>query len=341
MSGMSNKLAGEFRYEIHKKDGTVVKTTDFQKNLVLDGGLSVMGMAHYDSGNGWRDTWFHWQQKCVVGTGNSQPVITQVALDAQVGEVALNQNTYDYAYVDDGSGYYKVSRTCRYDFEGLGVVNIAEIGLKCQSVLCTRALLRDSFGAQTTISLLADEILVVYYKVTAYHSTADTVSLVDLVDKNGNREPYKITMRIASVGEARVYQSTVASGYQIYTGSYGVVYADAAIYTTGELQPITTSPAQMSNKPNLLKYIRYESSDFGTYFKLKGYSAGSYKRYVELDVGIQHLNGDIGYVIFSFRNGFAFQAKIERVSDGAPITKTDKHKLRIPFYISWARHEEV
>ncbi|WP_411686909.1 hypothetical protein [Acinetobacter indicus] len=152
----------------------IVRETPEFHNLVLTTGLARMAVGN-------------WVDRCVVGTGNSTPVASQVALDN-----FLASTTTTAAGVSDTGGiqvttapyYWFGRRTWRFGV-GTAVGNISEVGLGWgNTTLWNRALIRDELGNPTTITVLSDEYLDVISEVRVFPSESE--STINLKDKLGN-----------------------------------------------------------------------------------------------------------------------------------------------------------
>lgn len=153
------------------KNGKTTKETDWFNNEVLDTGLARMSVGT-------------WIDRCCVGTGNSTPLPTQVALDNFVASTTTKQG-------DDITGiqvsiepfYLWARRTWRFA-EGVATGNLSEVGLGWGNAnLWNRALMRDINGDQTTITVLSDEYLDIVSEVRVYPQRTVSGSF-DLLDKN-------------------------------------------------------------------------------------------------------------------------------------------------------------
>lgn len=138
------------------------------RNLITNGGLDRMGTND------------DWMDFCQVGSGNTTPVATDVALvarvagsSAQVGNSPAAQPSAPY--------YFSLTRTIRFAV-GVAAGNLAEVGMGWASTgsLFSRALILDTAGAPTTITVLADEVLDVTYQFRCYPPLTDTSGTVTL-----------------------------------------------------------------------------------------------------------------------------------------------------------------
>ena len=303
-------MAGEFRVVVKRADGSTKIDTGYQKNLILNQGLDFFG------GKNGTDMMAY----CVIGSGNSQPSYTQNKLDTAIkGVSGGNFSTkYDYDAARDGS-LYKTNRVCKYSFTGLNNVNVSELGLASiydsttTYFLCTRALIKDSQGNPTTITVLSGEILEIYYKLWAVYDTTDKTGTLNLLDGVGGSVAYNYVLSPMLVGHT--YYKDV--GYLLGSDYNKLVFSgDKAIFT-GE-----PSNYFYSTRDNAI---------------LSSYVMGSYKRVFTATFGIYDANGSIR--TYGFYNMGWWQIRFGSVANDSPITKTNTQTLSIPVEFSWGRYE--
>lgn len=308
-------MAGEFRCVVKRADGSTKLDTGYQKNLILNQGLDFFG------GNNGSDMMAY----CVIGSGNSQPVYTQNKLDTAVlGVSGTDSSTKnDYNAATDGN-LYKTNKVRKYSFTGLNNVNISEVGIASSYsntttyYLCTRALIKDSSGNPTTITVLPGEQLDIYYKLWAVYDTTDKSGTINLLDGAGASVAYNYKARLANVGSTSYFLSPYvivrpASASNKYQGVY-----------SGDLVAITSYPDSRL----------YETTNT----TMVTYVPGSYKRTAQLPFAVTEANGSIRTVLFDAGIG-AWQIRFGSVANDSPITKTNTQTLSIPIEISWGRYE--
>jgi len=151
----------------------VVRETPEFRNIVLTTGLARMAV------NTWID-------RCCVGTGNSTPVASQVALDNFLASTTTKASGADDTggiQVTEAPFYWFGRRTWRFA-NGVATGNISEVGLGWgDSNLWNRALIKDVNGNPTTITVLADEYLDVISEVRVYPK--ESTGAFNVVDKSG------------------------------------------------------------------------------------------------------------------------------------------------------------
>lgn len=302
-------FAGEFRIVVSDKDGNIKQDTGYQKNLILNQGLEFFGGGKGSSINAY----------CVIGSGNSTPAITQTQLDVAVAITSGTNTTSDYSYVDKGDNLYRVWEQKQYRFEGLNNANISEVGLASQGNLTThwlttRALIKDSLGNPTTITVKTGEVLDIYYKIHKVIDTLDKSFVVNMLDGDGGNVPYNVIVRPYDVGTTswRVSNSAVHGDWLYFAAS-------------GDLSAITSKPNYNSINTQLSETDSYVPNSYKIILK------NSF-RLVDATTGIRiYVTGRYRFITFQVRFG--------SVENDSPIPKTANHTLELPFEISWGRYE--
>ena len=306
-------MAGEFRVVVKRADGSTKIDTGYQKNLILNQGLDFFG----------GDNGANMMAYCVIGSGNSQPSYTQNKLDTAITGVSGSSNStkLDYDASRDGN-LYKTNSVSKYSFTGLNNVNISELGLASTYsnpstyYLCTRALIKDSSGNPTTITVLSGEILEIYYKLWAVFDTTDKTGTLNLLDGVGGSVAYNWKLRLAYVTSAAyIYVESRLKNIS-NTGKY-------SNFNTGDLVAITSSPSGTGSN---------YSFTFGSY------TSGSYKLVVSLTLTVDQENKPIRTMTLATSMG-SYQIRFGSVANDSPITKTSTQTLSIPIEVSWGRYE--
>lgn len=304
-------IAGEVRLVVKKSCGAVKKDTGFQKNLILNQGLDFFG-----GGKG-----FNIFSACAIGSGNSTPVATQTKLDAFLTITTGSPSSSEYDYAASSDNLYKTNKVYKYVFTGLNNVNVSEVGLvsdgstSANYYLCTRALLKDSLGTPTTITVLDGETLEIYYKLWRVISILDTSHVVNMLDGKGDSKPYNIIVRPFDVG--KVAWDTV--------GNIADIGAINRVSTSG-LSEITSEPTLTEDTRPTINADAYT----GLSFKLK----------TSMTFSVSQANHNIR-VIFSLNKFYRFQFRFGSVLNDSPIPKTSNETLTIPLEFSWGRYEGV
>lgn len=322
-------MAGEFRCVVKRADGSTKIDTGYQKNLILNQGLDFFGG---NNGN-------NMMTYCVIGSGNSQPVYTQNKLDTAIKGVSGTtfSTKYDYDVARDGN-LYKTNRVSKYSFTGLNNVNVSELGLASTYsdtstyYLCTRALIKDSQGNPTTITVLNGEVLEIYYKLWAVFDTTDKIGALNLLDGVGGSASYNYIVRPATVGVT----DPVAGGNS-FADSIGKVIN---YLSRSNDRGFYVSSSGMSNiaslPPNLVSY----GSIYDSSFPVAGssYTSGSYKKTLTLNCPVDKLNQRIDS-LFLYSTFGSWQISLKSTSNNSGFTKTSTQTLTIPIEFSWGRYE--
>lgn len=313
MQAVNIGIAGEVRCVITKADGTVKTDTGYQKNLILNQGLDFFG-----GGNG--GSMFY---ECAIGAGNTAPSPTQTALDSYITMATGAISSSSYGYTADETNTYKTFATHKYTYTGLNNVTIGEVGLVSQGTtntdyyLCTRALIKDSSGVATTITVLQGETLDIYYKLWRVVSTLAQNYVIDVSDGNGGSTPYNVAVKPVSVGNTD------------YWGTMGI---SIQLDTRYSFYVATTDNSAVNSAPT---YQDIQLKDYNN----KPYVTNSYKRGFYINAGITEANIDIRSLWTGYGSTVPFQVRFGSVADDSPIPKTNTQSLNMNFEFSWGRYE--
>jgi len=206
----SMALKGRYQIQRIKADsGQIIQSSPWMNNLITNAGRDkyMSGPASYLTG--------------AVGTGNSTPDVSNTALD----NLFHAKNAEEAVFSESGG---TVKSIFRYRFNpGQAVGNISELGIYLErdyhSVLFSRALVRDSHGNPTTITVLSDEYLDVYWEFTlavAGRTTGTlplshqdgTISTVDWVMKAAASSHWRSHIQNSSLEQPSVHNH----GYYSY-----------------------------------------------------------------------------------------------------------------------------
>ena len=169
--------AGWFKIEAFRTDeageeipGSRRIAADWFPNLITDAGLDLLGTT----GNTYVYTF------CRVGAGNTAPAVTDTALVTPVAASSSEQSASDG--VNRTGTFYAWRRTTIRFANGAAAGTLAEVGVApaATGALFSRALILDSGGSPTTITVLSDETLDVTYELRLYPTLADATGTVDI-----------------------------------------------------------------------------------------------------------------------------------------------------------------
>lgn len=231
------QVAGEFRMRVLRPDGRCRLDTGYFPNLITNLGLNSPG-----SGTGYTGI--------SVGTGNTAPAFSDTNLVARVATTFTdNGSAYTSNNGTPGTPDWYTSYLLSLRFaQGAAAGNLAEIGVTGGSPYnCySRALILDSSGNPTTITVLGDEFLDVSYNHRWYAGTVDDFTDTITVSGSGDHD---IVMRPAEMdgGGANLWRpdwmwnsGAASQRRHAYNGSIGSV-TGAPSGTGGEASSSATS----------------------------------------------------------------------------------------------------
>lgn len=286
------KLKGFFKLVAIKPDGTERLLADWFPNLILTSGLNLVGTDYF-------------LYACHVGTNNTTPVIGDTQLHAFLaGTSQIGPNGAQYS--QPSAPYYETNLSNFRFPAGTATGNISEVGVGVGVLstdpLFSRALIIDGAGSPTTITVLADEALDVYYELRLYPHLADVVGSVVI-----NSITYTTTTRAANV-VAWEYLGIPA----------GVRSTVSVIAADGALEDITTMPSGDTSMVNgdTAAYVNNSLyMDISGVFPLD---------YANFDSGISAIS--FSTALGRYKTGFS-----------PSIPKDTTQNLTVNFRISWGR----
>lgn len=297
----------------------IVRETPEFHNIVLTTGLKRMAV------NTWID-------RCVVGTGNSTPVSSQVALDNFLASTTAQATgiTNDGGIQVTTEPYYWFGRrTWRFAI-GVATGNISEVGLGWgNSNLWNRALVKDINGNPTTITVLADEYLDVISEVRVYPK--ESTGSFNLVDRTGDvisthsyvTQPFLYSS--GSVG-ARWSATQVLFGRGT-SGNYQYYYISDLPMSTLVTSAITPkfSKSVSSNTPlpngvSVTNIISSSEANFDSHKSFQAQLGGLMSRLASNST--------------PFSNGVGYKWEVD-----PPIPKDEETTLTYNFSLTWGNYE--
>lgn len=160
---------GFFKIEAHQQDdegnvipGTTRLLADWFENLMTDGGME---MLKAESGG--------FLKYLRVGTGSTAPAKSDTTLEALVAKANTDivKGPNDFSPVD----YPWCSANVSVQFgKGVAAGNLSEVGVGTFDALFARALIKDTNGNPTTITVLPIEFLTVTYQWRVYYDLTYT-----------------------------------------------------------------------------------------------------------------------------------------------------------------------
>lgn len=290
------KIGMRGRYKLAvKKNGENVRETEWFDNLITNQGMNLITTSSATL------------NCCQVGSSSIAPAFTDVALGSRIAGVT---STAYVTTVDTTNRYSVISNTYTFP-SGSAAGNIAEVGVGTAvagNVLFSRALVLDSMGNPTTITVLTDEDLVVIYQLRIKQPTGDFISIVG--DKT-------LTIRACAVND--VPENINASpGWRAYQGIELWFQARPLLRAyTGVIGGITAAPSGAIATSSSVSHDTYIDD--------------SHTRVSRITWGTGVANFDIQ----SFSWGFGptyWQAQLS-----SPITKNNTQTLRLGVRLTWSR----
>lgn len=177
--GIDCKVAGFIQMQL-KRNGEVVKDTGWFPNLILDTFFNRFAADN---------TLFLATSQCRAGTGTTTPSASDTVLVSQVATRNSTSSSDVVGSIDSANNRVVASKIYQYQFvQGAVVANLGEVGFEFSpgaggvnaGQLNSRSLIKDSFGTPTTLTVTADDQLVVNYRFDLYIPLVDRVGTVVL-----------------------------------------------------------------------------------------------------------------------------------------------------------------
>lgn len=294
---------------INKFSGKVVQEIKPFQNLVLNQGLTNYMFPSTQLNGAWAGILF-------VGTGNTTPQVTDTQLQATVTSSYYNHvQTNGYVASASPNPAYWYSRNSFTFPTGAAAGNLSEIGAAPDwasnpaTALSSRALIVDSNGNPTTITVLSDEILTATYEIRYYLDTTDHSFSVNL-----NGAPITGIYRLCNI--------TNAPGQLQFNlrNNNGVDY----IYTyTGDIVPVTGAPSgNIGSIASTFVQAVNDITNTGTCYMDR---VGTFTTTAS--------NGTIKSIQLS---GVMWNYQFGNFS--SPIVKTNGQQFQINYRLSWGRY---
>lgn len=220
-------VKGRYRILV-RKQGVLVKDSGWFNNLITNLGMNYLGSSS------------SYLSFCRVGSSNTTPAFTDIALGSQIAytnSVTINDR------IETTDRYGVTSRT--YTFAtGAAAGNIAEVGIGVDPIgntLFSRALILDSMGNPTTITVLPDEDLVIIYELWIKQPAGDITSSVSgrdvtiracLVDTNNSNRGWA---NQGNTGGSPFIAQPVNNTHGVHSGAIGSITsspAGTAVYSS-------------------------------------------------------------------------------------------------------------
>lgn len=178
-----NHVQGFLKLVARRLDGSERVVADWFPNLITNAGMNRIG-AGPSATHAW------------VGSGTAVPQFTDTDLQAPVSKngPAVGGLNLNGAVVGSGYGWFR----CTFRFAvGVAAGNLSEvaIGWSATTGMFSRALVRDSLGAPTVVTILPEESLDVLYEFRVYWPTSDVLTNATITGTT-----YAVTIRPMLIG---------------------------------------------------------------------------------------------------------------------------------------------
>lgn len=272
--------------------------SDESPNMVLDSGLNALGsQSNYIA------------RYCKVGTSSTPVLASQTALGSEIASTQTVQA--QSAGCQATAPYFSWGRITFRFAQGVAAGNLTEVGISdYNNVLFSRALILDSGGNPTTLTILSDEYLDVTYELRFYQETIDQNYTVTLYGVD-----YAVLARPATITSIQTMNS-----FQSYFGNHMLYYYTTQYYYyNGNIGTITGQPSGSS-------YSNY--SGYGSYVN------SSLERNFILSLGLND-----GNLAGGIRSVYIRSHKADWQLQFTPAIPKDNFKtLVLNVYISWSRY---
>lgn len=388
----SQFLDGEFKLVVKDKEGNIKQETDWQHNLFLENGMKfVFGAGGCVSNLGNEDTSnsYNPAAQLIIGTGSTDPNINQTAMVAPQKVVAVDNTNREFVKEEPTSilhpGFVKLTNTLQYTFEGFTEgLNITEIGLCANSknwnnpstreyLLTTRALIKANDNVATAITVLPNEVLVVYYKISIYvdikRKTGEFTLTTTDAQNNTRTDTFEYFIQPYNVASTASYfrlNAVFGSQGGKTIESYGVKEPDSELSSSYSLtddvynsithldispinKKISTSEGSTLTKTSTLHPMPYNGpitgNDHGRGY-LEEYDYSTKRMTVRATSGINTHTWNNGIRAFIFRNKVnislpptvaSYLVVVKNKANGQGIKKTNLHEWTLDYTITMGR----
>lgn len=272
-------------------------------NLILNTGLDLLAVGTYLS-------------RCYVGSGTVAPTVNDTQMGSLIAETGTTFNSVTGCATS--APYYSFARYNYRFAAGAAMGNLSEVGIgnsyAGKYTLLSRALIKDSFGNPTTITLLPDEILEVTYELRHYIPDNDVTGSITFTGNLAGT--YAYTMRAAKVTQY------VSSGYHngwSAEDSFNRKFSNGAFASSKAIGGLTEEPSGVSYLSSSVTGPDYVNGSYSTSIKYTW------------DITEGNVPGGIRSISFSLGIG-KYQIQFD-----PPIPKTNMDTLSLTFSNSWAR----
>lgn len=295
MLNISLNLAGRFRLKKIKK-GRDVYVGEWFKNIITDNGLNLIPNS---------DTKFWY---CCAGAGSDTPLNTDIAIQSFLG--GSPASTGGDEGLNTSENYSYIRKVYQFDV-GAVVGNVSELTIGPNangSNIFSRSLVKDQQGVPTSISVLADEQLIVEWEYRVYQPVTDF---------SGSVDGFSYVMRACNINSP-FFWGSLSSQLQYVTSS-GNSQNTASAFVGGSLGSVSSAPSG----------TRFDRSQI----TVAGYVTNSFSLSASISWNPSSFSGEVTCFRYSLTSGFGtWQFSID-----PGINKTLDDKVEVDVSISWSR----
>lgn len=253
---------GDYRLVVSKDQDckSVVAESGICNNLVLNSGFNIIcrsGLVFSSSGTA------NSMRVLVVGSSNAEPTPTQTSLVSQIASVSLvSSNTTRWFSTNYDRGYIEMTFSRQFP-QGAVVGNVSEVGCGYSNTeLLSRALIRDTEGNPTTITVLNDEFLTVHYSFRMFFPKNDITHATNVV-VDGVTVPTSVTVRAVDCGRDIPWDTGISFAPSTAVSS-GLSTSETLDPNTGALSSPTFRMTPVVQPYVENSFARYSVFTFGT-----------------------------------------------------------------------------
>lgn len=317
-------FSGHFRLEVREAGTDNLKKVREFDNLITNSGLDSYGFNYNKNIGG-----------CWVGTGTNTPAVTDTSLGNPLAFATTDYYGSGNSNIAPKAPDWVSSSILKYRFAvGAATGNLTEVGITTRDkvgdkyVLWSRALILNEQGIPTSLTVLENEYLDVYYTVKLHPYLGDIDFTFNMDD-----EPYQCTARLAYIGESELRGA--AGGLGPYGG-----FCISRVFNSNELGDIT-------------KGLSGDDAYINTYYAGKiglvnSYIPGTYylDYYQPINLDAGNVEGGIKGLHISNEGVGNYNTITDtivittQISLDHPILKDNTNAIKMSFRHSWGRYEE-
>lgn len=286
--------------------------TDPFGNMILDQGLDYLGSQSWDN-----------LAAVHLGTGNTAPTGSETSISGYVSGSSTD-GVGAASGVDSGGAYLYRRISKRFAAGSASGVNLASVAVGHRveaGEIFSLALIKDTGGSPTTITLAADEVLDVVYELRAYIQLGETTTSATV---DG----------VSTTVTTRLHGSLTDAAWLKFAGALG-----AGLMTTFSANNRNTAYC-VENQPALASipyWVGYGDETIPT----RTYTPGSYAVHLRFDsaLGSNNFASGLGAVVLSTADlGYASNNGAWSWGFNPKLNKTAARTAEVTVGVSWGRY---